>query len=170
MKNILIISATSNSNFTLAKKISELINEIGTLKSEIINIEKIMLPVFNPSTIDIDKKNNFKSIVALTDRIVKTDAFVLCIPEYNGNIPPVFANVIAWVSVSTDYWKDGFIDKYTLIASSSGGEAQKLQISLKNQMEHLGCKVYNKNIIINSRNSFESTQGKNILNEFIKVL
>ena len=170
MKTILIISATSGTNFRLAENIKKTIDENGKFNSKILNLEILDLPIFNPSNIKKKQKDNLESIVSLTDSILDCCAFVLCIPEYNGNTPPVFSNAIAWVSVTTDYWKDGFSNKCVLVCSSSGGVAKKLQIALKNQMEHLGCTVFKKNIIINSNNDFKTINANNIINEFIKVL
>ena len=170
MKTILIISATSATNFHLAENIMKTINKNEKFNSEILNLENIKLPIFNPSTFKKNQKDNLELIVSLTDRILDSYAFVLCIPEYNGNTPPVFSNTIAWVSVTTNYWKDGFNNKNVLIGSSSGGTADKLQIALRNQMEHLGCIVFGKSIIVNSNNDFKSINAKNIINEFIKVL
>ena len=170
MKKILFISATSNTNLKLANDLSDIFQSITTHNVEVINIEKYNLPLFNPATLEIDKKNNLKNIIEITDKMILFDAFVICAPEYNGNVPPVLTNAIAWISVSTNYWKDGFKDKHVFIASSSGGEAWKFQISIKNQLEHLGAIVFKTNIIVNSKNSFNRDYSKNIIKDFLKVL
>ena len=170
MKKILFISATSNSNLKLAHNLSNIFKNLSLFNMEIINIEKYKLPLFNPSTLDEDKKNNLNKIIKITDKMVSSDAFVICSPEYNGNVPPVLSNAIAWISVTTDYWKDAFKDKHIFITSSSGGEAIKFKISIKNQLEHLGSIVFKKNITVNEKNRFNKSYSKNIIQEFIKVL
>ena len=170
MKKVLLISSTSNSNLKLAHKLSNIFKNLSSFNVEVVNIEKYQLPLFNPSRLDEDKKNNLNKIIKITDQMVSADAFVICTPEYNGNVPPVLSNAIAWISVTTSYWKDGFKNKLVLIASSSGGEAEKMQISLSNQMNYLGSVVFKQKIIINSKSLYDKEKSKNIINEFIKVL
>ena len=170
MKKILFISATSNTNLKLADDLCNIFKNISSCSTEILNIEKYKLPLFNPSTLEIDKANSLKDIVTITDKMISSDAFIICAPEYNGNVPPVLSNAIAWISVSTNYWKDGFKNKYFLIGSSSGGDAKKYQIALKSQLEHLGGIVFEKNIIINNNKIFDKGYSKNIIKEFLKVL
>ena len=169
MKKILFISATGNTNYTLAKELASYINrEIYNV--EIVNLENFNLPLFLPSSFKVDKEKHSKKIIELTNIMVSSDGFILCAPEYNGNIPPVVSNAIAWISTSTDYWKDAFKGKNFFIASSSGGDAQKFQISMENQIIHLGGIVFNKKIIINSKNKNNTSNSKKYINEFIKLL
>ena len=116
------------------------------------------------------EENSFDAIRSLTDKMVESVSYCICAPEYNGSIPPVVTNAIAWISVTTDYWKDAFRNKHALIGSSSGGPATKYQDAIKNQLIHLGSIVYKENIIINSSNNFDKTKSKKIINQFINLL
>ena len=169
MKKILIISATSGSNFKLGKEIISYIDS-NRYQVKIINLEDFILPLFNPSTFEKDKKIHYSKIIKLTDMMVEASAFILCSPEYNGNVPPVVSNAIAWISTTTDYWKDAFKDKNIFISSSSGGEAKKFQIAMENQLNHLGSIVYQKKIIVNSNHINNHNISKKIINDFIKLL
>ena len=69
-----------------------------------------------------DGSTNIKTAIKNTvGTISSTSSFVFCGPEYNGSIPPIISNTIAWISVSTEHWRDGFKDKNAFIATSSGG-------------------------------------------------
>ena len=137
---------------------------------EVINLENYDLPLFVSSTFDKDKEAHMANIIKLTNSMVEADGFILCSPEYNGNIPPIVSNAIAWISTSTDYWRDAFKGKNFFIASSSGGPAQKFQISMENQLIHLGGIVFDRKIIINSKNRINPNMTKKIINDFIKLL
>ena len=169
MKKIIFISATSNTNFTLSKKIATFIDK-NSFYTKIVNLEDFNLPLYNPSTFKHDKNNNINRITELTDIMVSAHGYIICAPEYNGNVPPVISNAIAWVSSSTDYWKDAFKNKNAFIASSSGGNAEKFQLSLRNQLTHIGSKVFDKTIIINDKNKLDDDVARKDINAFIKLL
>tara|TARA_Y100000588_G_C13823976_1_gene740611 strand:- start:90 stop:599 length:510 start_codon:yes stop_codon:yes gene_type:complete len=169
MINLLIISATSQTNLSLANRIAKIVDNDKYIIN-IMNIEEYELPLFNPSRIEKDKKKFAESIEEITNQIVQSDGVVICAPEYNGNVPPVLSNAIAWISVTTSYWKDGFKEKDFFIASSSGGKAVRFFHSMQSQLEHLGGKVFDKKIIITSSENKITTNSKNDLKDFLKLL
>ena len=140
MKKIIIISATSSTNLELSNKILNILNEFD-VQSQIINSEDYELPLFVASEYEQKKEENFDTINKLTNAFIESSGLIICAPEYNGSIPPIITNMIAWISVSTDNWRDGFNKKVSLIASSSGGGADKYRIAMKNQLEHLGYQI-----------------------------
>ena len=169
MKKVLILSATNNSNLILAKELSELVNS-KNVNFEVESFENYAFPIFNASTYKSDKEKNIKNIKLLTKKMVEANGLIICSPEYNGSIPPIVTNAIAWVSVSTDYWKDAFKNKVGLIASSSGGAAIKFNIAMKNQLEHLGMVVMPRLISTSSKNPLRKESAKKILKHFINLI
>ena len=169
MINLLIISATSQTNLLLANRIANIIDSDKCI-TNILNVEKYKLPLFNPSTIEGDKIKYAKAIKEITNQIVESDGVVICAPEYNGNVPPVLSNVIAWISVTTSYWKDGFKNKNFFIASSSGGQAIRFVNSMQSQLEHLGGKVFDRKLVVNSTEYEISIDSENHLKDFLKLL
>jgi len=169
MKKIVIISATSGQNYTLSKDIYSLLKELK-VSIEIINLEKYDIPLFTAADYDTMKSDVGKIIDNIVSALVGSDGIVICAPEYNGNIPPIVNNMIAWISVSTSNWRDGFINKISLVASNSGGAANKYNISMKNQLEHLGSVVYPRFICVNDNNPLNIKSVKKILKDFIKLL
>jgi len=169
MKKIVIISATSGQNYTLSKDIYSLLKELK-VSIEIINLEKYDIPLFTAANYDTMKSDVGKIIDNIVSALVGSDGIVICAPEYNGNIPPIVNNMIAWISVSTSNWRDGFINKISLVASNSGGAANKYNISMKNQLEHLGSVVYPRFICVNDNNPLNIKSVKKILKDFIKLL
>tara|TARA_Y100001960_G_scaffold163491_1_gene171727 strand:+ start:98 stop:607 length:510 start_codon:yes stop_codon:yes gene_type:complete len=169
MKKILIISATGNTNYSLSEDLASYINN-NMFDVKIINLETYNIPLFIASRYEEDKKKYYSEIIKLTNLLLDADGLIICAPEYNGNVPPIVSNAISWISVSTDYWKDAFKNKNCFIASSSGGPAEKFQISMENQLIHLGCIVFNKKIIVNSKNRNNTELSKKHINDFVKLL
>ena len=66
--------------------------------------------------------------------------------------------------------KDAFKNKNAFIASSSGGNAEKFQLSLRNQLTHIGSKVFDKTIIISDKNKLDDDIARKDINAFIKLL
>tara|TARA_Y100000590_G_C14871635_1_gene695375 strand:- start:9 stop:515 length:507 start_codon:yes stop_codon:yes gene_type:complete len=168
MKNILIISSTKSNNYLLSKNLCDLIDD-GVNKNN-ISLEDYPVPLFVASTYE-DSKVKYKDIISkITDELVNADGIIFCAPEYNGSIPPILTNMIAWISVSTEYWRDGFSDKIALIATHSGGPANKFNIALKNQLEHLGMIVMPRYISVTSTNPLNTESTRKILQQFLKHL
>ena len=143
MHKILIVSATSGSNLRLAKRLEKSLD----IEKEIVNLEDFIMPLYTPKV----GKVNDEKIKDLCSKFSQSNGLIFCAPEYNGSIPPIITNAIAWMSVSTDYWRDAFNNKIGLIASSSGGPAIKYQIAMKNQLSAHIPKELQKYIISDNR-------------------
>ena len=169
MKDILIISATLNNNYSLSKAL------LGSLKEldkdcTLISLENYNLPVYTDKTFDEEKNNYKETIESLTQHFINHKGLIICAPEYNGSTPPIINNAIAWISTSTDYWRDAFKDKIALIGTSSGGPGNKFITTMKNQLEHLGCVVMPRSISVNKSNPLNQESVNKILNQFTKLL
>tara|TARA_Y100000590_G_scaffold420634_1_gene523536 strand:+ start:780 stop:1289 length:510 start_codon:yes stop_codon:yes gene_type:complete len=169
MNKIIIISATSFSNYKLSIKIKKIIDNLN-VDCEILNLEDYNLPLFTAKKYN-ENKNNIKiEINELTSKLIESKGIIVCAPEYNGSIPPIITNCISWISISTDYWRDAFTNKIGLIATSSGGDAIKYNIAMKNQLEHLGVVVVPRIIGISSNKKFNSKSSEKILLQFVNLL
>ena len=168
MKNILIVSATLKSNYKLGQQLKGLLEKFDT-KVTLISLENYMLPLYTEGASNKYKKDYKDTIVALTNYFVNNDNIIMCAPEYNGSIPPIVNNAIAWISGNTDYWRDAFNNKIVLIATSSGGSGTKFVRVMKTQLEHLGCVVMPRSISANESNPLNIGSTKKILKHFIKI-
>ena len=168
MKNILIVSATLNNNYELAKKLKNLINEEANVT--VISLENYDLPVYTEDIFDKHIKKYQNTIEELTQHFVKNQGIIMCAPEYNGSTPPIVNNAIAWISTTTKYWRDAFNDKIALIATNSGGPGTKYISIMKLQMEHLGCVVMPRSISANKSNPLNVESTQKIIKKFIKLI
>ena len=158
MKKILIVSVTAGNNLILAKRI----NELFEVKTEIIILEDYQLPLYTGKV----KLKNRTMIEDLCGKVIEASGFVFCGPEYNGGSAPILTNAITWISVSTDYWRDAFLDKIGLIATHSGGNGSSFLSTFRQQLEFLGVVVYPRSIIVNKNKEFNVESSKKIIERF----
>lgn len=168
MKNILIVSATLNNNYKLAKQLKKIIDKQANVT--VISLEHYDLPIYTENTFDENIKSYQNTIEKLTKYFINNQGIIICAPEYNGSTPPIVNNAIAWISTTTKYWRDAFNDKITLIATNSGGPGTKYTTIMKLQMEHLGCVVMPRSISANKSNPLNLESTKKILKKFIDLV
>ena len=169
MKKILIISATRKTNYILAKNLEEILLTLDA-KVTVISLEDYELPLYTDNIYQNKKDEYFDVVESLTKQFSNHKGLIICGPEYNGSTPPIIPNAIAWISVSTDYWKDAFRDKVFLIASSSGGPGTKFIATMKLQLEHLGSIIMSESISVNDRAPLKEESSKKILKQFINLI
>ena len=124
MKDILIVSATLNNNYSLSKALSDNLKELD-LESTLISLENYKLPVYTDEVFEKEKDTYKETIESLTQYFINHKGLIICGPEYNGSTPPIINNAIAWISTSTDYWKDAFKNKVVLKVKSSELESDQ---------------------------------------------
>ena len=137
-KELIIISASCGKNLELSKKFQEKSSELN-FNSEILDLTTFDIPLFNPR---IHTKEKIPvEIMKIKDKLFATEKWIICAPEYNGSIPPILSNLIAWLSVSGDDFRDLFNGQPIAIATFSGGVGLELLTSLRIQLVHLGSQV-----------------------------
>jgi len=169
MKKIIIISATSKSNFILSQELGSICEKMNT-HVKIISLEDYILPLYTEEAYKKERDNYSSIIEQLSNHILLSEGIIICGPEYNGSIHPIITNAITWVTVSTDNWRDAFNNKIALICTSSGGNATKFIMSMRIQLEHLGAIVMPRSISISKLNPLNKDSAKKILNKFIGLL
>ena len=130
-KDLIIITASCGKNLELSEKFLEKSNELK-ISSEILDLTTLDIPLFNPR---IHSKENIPNeIKELKKKLFKIKSWVICAPEYNGSIPPILSNFIAWLSISGDDFRNLFNGKPIAIATFSGGIGLELLTSLRIQL------------------------------------
>jgi chromate reductase, NAD(P)H dehydrogenase (quinone) len=91
---------------------------------------------------DVEREGGFPAgAESFRDRLVATDAFVVCSPEYNASVPGVLKNAIDWVS---RFRPQPFHERHGLLLSASpsmiGGNRGLW--ALRVPLEHLGARIY----------------------------
>ena len=143
-KDIIIISASCGKNLELSKKFQTKCNELQ-ISSEILDLTILDIPLFNPR---IHTKENITSeIIEIKEKLFSTEKWIICAPEYNGSIPPILSNLIAWLSISGEDFRNLFNGQPIAIATFSGGVGLELLTSLRIQLVHLGSQVLGRQLL-----------------------
>ena len=164
-KKILLVSATKGKNYKLAQDLKEIIDNKTSMDTAVINLESYCLPLYMS---DIETDNETAS--ALSAEFEKADGFVFCAPEYNGGLPPILTNAFTWISVTTANWRDGFKDKYAVIATRSAGSGQRFLIAFRSQLEYMGTLVMPKTIVVTNTQSLNRKSAERTLQHLIHLL
>ena len=144
-KDLIIISASCGKNLELSQKFHKKSIELK-INSEILDLTTFDIPLFNPR---IHTKENIPcDIVEIKEKLFATERWIICAPEYNGSIPPILSNLIAWLSISGDDFRDLFNGQPIAIATFSGGVGLELLISLRIQLVHLGSQVLGRQLLL----------------------
>lgn len=142
----LIVSATKNNNYKLAQELKNTADAIG-MKTELICLEDFDLPVYTPT---LEEKGVPENAKILTELFTRASGLVFCAPEYNGSMPPIVNNAIAWISRSgNEDWRAAFNGKPSVVATHSGGGGLKVTQSMRAQLEHLGSVVLPRPVVTN---------------------
>ena len=164
-KKILLVSATRGKNYELAQDLKEIIDNTTSIDTAVINLESYGLALYMP---DIETENETAS--ALSAEFENADGFVFCAPEYNGGLPPILTNAFTWISVTTANWRDGFKDKYAVIATRSAGSGQRFLIAFRSQLEYMGTLVMPKTIVVTNTQSLNRESAERTLQHLIHLL
>jgi len=138
MSKIGILVASSNNNQKLGLKLQELALQ-ENCEVELINLVDLRLPLY--STIEEEENGIPEVVLDLATRILDLKAFIIVAPEYNGVMPPVLNNAMAWTSRATKDWRDAFNDKIVGLATHSGGGGAKGLQAMRIQFQHLGANI-----------------------------
>ena len=143
-KNLIIISASCGKNLELSKKFLER-SKILKIQAEILDLTSLDIPLFNPRTHNTE--NIPTEIINIKERLFLAEKWIICAPEYNGSIPPILSNFIAWLSISGDDFRNLFNGQPIAIATFSGGIGLELLTSLRIQLVHLGSQVLGRQLL-----------------------
>ena len=162
-KDLIIIAASCGKNLELSQKFQEKSIELK-INSEILDLTTFDIPLFNPR---IHTKENIPvEIIKIKEKLFATEKWIICAPEYNGSIPPILSNLIAWLSVSGDDFRNLFNGQPIAIATFSGGVGLELLTSLRIQLVHLGSQVLGRQLL----SSFNKPVDMKTVEEIIQRL
>lgn len=163
--SVVILAASSGKNYTLANKFSDTFTEKG-VNSEVVDLTKLDWPLYTPET--EEDSTAVPDTRALSDLISDAPALVVCAPEYNGVMPPVLNNCIAWLSVQSDDFRLLFNNKTVLLATHSGGGGAHCLMAMRQQFSHLGSNVIGRSMTLNKSKEFSQSTMDDLVNRVIQ--
>ena len=144
MAKIGILVASSNNNQKLGLKLKELALA-QNCEVDLINLVDLRLPLY--STVEEQENGIPETALDLATKILELKAFIIVAPEYNGVMPPVLNNAMAWTSRATKDWRDAFNEKIVGLATHSGGGGAKGLQAMRIQFQHLGANILAREIL-----------------------
>src|SRR5574344_1684268 len=166
MSKIGILVASSNNNLKLSLKFQELAKELN-IDTEIINLVDYNLPLY--STNEEEKNGIPESVLDLATKIMDLKAFIVVAPEYNGVMPPVLNNAMAWTSRATKNWRDAFNDIVVALATHSGGGGQKGLQAMRIMFQHLVANILAREILTTYEKQLNDDSAVKIINSLVKL-
>lgn len=142
---MLILSATHGTNLDLAKAFAAEATKQGA-SAEVVSLPELQLPLYDSLVSEAGP-----GLATLEQALKQHKGLVICAPEYNGSIPPVVTNAIAWLSVSTDDFRALFNGRPVALATHSGGGGNKVALAMRQQLSHLGCTVVGREVVATSQ-------------------
>jgi len=165
-KDLIIITASCGKNLELSEKFLEKSNDIN-ISSEILDLTTLDIPLFNPR---IHSKENIPNeIKDLKKKLFKIERWVICAPEYNGSIPPILSNFIAWLSISGDDFRNLFNGQPIAIATFSGCIGLELLTSLRIQLVHLGSQVLGRQLMSSYSKPIDTNTIEDIIQRLLQM-
>ena len=166
MVKIGILLASSNNNLKLAKVIEELAIK-NDCEVDLINLVDLHLPLY--STIEQEKNGIPQHAVDLAEKILSLNAFIIVAPEYNGVMPAVLNNSMAWTSVATKQWREAFDEKIVALATHSGGGGTKVLQAMRIMFQHLGANVLAREILTTYEKPLNEESALSIIKQLKKL-
>ena len=125
------------------------------------------MPLYNPRT-HIEK--GIPPLVStLSAQINSIPRWVICAPEYNGSIPPVFSSALAWLSVQGEDFRYLLNGRPIAIATFSGGGGMELLLSMRIQLTHLGAQVVGRQLLSNSNKPATNESIEDLLERLMQT-
>lgn len=166
MSKIGILVASANNNRKLGDKLKELAT-IEDVETEVINLVDLNLPLY--STVEEEKNGIPNTAKELAEKILLLKAFIIVAPEYNGVMPPVLNNAMAWTSRATASWRDAFNEKIVGLATHSGGGGQKGLQAMRIQFQHLGANILARELLTTYEKPLNEDSAKIMINQLVKL-
>ena len=142
----LVFFASQGKNMELAQRIGdELMSQ--SKQFELIDLVGLELPLYDERQEEKYKPSEKLEVVLSKMKASSSQVFIA--PEYNGSVPPVLNNFIAWTSRASKDWRECFNEKKCLIATHSGGGGAHVLMSMRSQFSFIGMNVLGRQLLTN---------------------
>ena len=162
--DLVVLTASNGENLKLARRFVEAAARANA-NTDLIDLTELDLPLFTPRSKEAGPGANLN---ALRTRLHGAPRWLICAPEYNGSIPPVLSNAIAWLSVSDDDFRALFNGRPIAIATHSGGGGMEALISMRIQLTHLGAEVIGRQLLSNGSRPAKDDSIEDLLHRLLQ--
>jgi len=166
MSKIGILVASAGNNRKLGDKIQELA-VAKNVETTLINLVDLTLPLY--STVEEERNGIPDTAKDLAEKILSLNAFIIIAPEYNGVMPPVLNNAMAWTSRATKEWRDAFNEKIVGLATHSGGGGAKGLQAMRIMFQHLGANILAREILTTYEKPLSNDNANLMIDQLVKL-
>jgi chromate reductase len=166
MSKIGILVASANNNRKLGDKLQELAT-LKNVETTVINLVDLGLPLY--STVEEENNGIPDTAKELAEKILSLQAFIIVAPEYNGVMPPVLNNAMAWTSRATENWRDAFNEKIVGLATHSGGGGAKGLQAMRIQFQHLGANILARELLTTYEKPLNEDSANIMIDQLMKL-
>ena len=114
--DLIVVAASNGENLKLAERCVHAASQ-RQAQAELIDLTDLSFPLYTPR---VQAAGAGADLISLRDRLHAAPRWMICAPEYNGSIPPVLSNAIAWLSVLDDDFRSLFNGRPIAIGTHSG--------------------------------------------------
>ncbi len=165
MGEILILSASSGKNLELSKKLQEIIGKRASTK--LIDMTGLDFPLYHSKA---EGESLPQGVEDLKQDFMHSKGVIFVAPEYNGGVPPVFNNTIAWVSRAGKDWREAFNSKPAVIATHSGSGGIHALSAMRMQLSYVGMNVFGRVLHTHYNKELNEDSAHALMDELIKSL
>jgi len=145
--DVLVIAASNGHNLQLAERFAAAARQQGQ-SAAVLDLTAIDLPLFTPrAQAAFTPLTAPPELAGLQTQLAAASRWVICVPEYNGSIPPVLTSAIAWLSLRDADFRSLFNGRPVVISTHSGGGGFAVLTALRLQLAHLGAHVVGRQLV-----------------------
>ena len=163
--DLLVLAASNGENLKLAQRFVAAAEQ-RQQRADLLDLTRLDLPLFTPRA---KRQERNPTLIKLEQQLQQAPRWVICAPEYNGSIPPVLSNAIAWLSVQGDDFRALFNGRPIAIATFSGGGGMELLLSLRIQLTHLGAQVVGRQLLSNFAKPAKNESIQDLLRRLMQM-
>lgn len=165
MEKIVVLAASNNNNLKLAKEVEAELKTQGA-QAELVDLTSIDLPVYTPR---LEENGAPKEILKYVTMLTEAEGLAVVAPEYNGGIPPVLTNFIAWISRSgNEDWRQCFNGKKAIIGTHSGSGGLHLLMGLRMQLSYIGVNVIGRQLHTHYKKELNKESLSSVVAQLLK--
>jgi chromate reductase len=142
MSDVIIIAGSNNKNLEVANEFHKVLTD-KKVKSQVLDLVSLELPLYTPLE---ETKGVPEKVMQYKELIDNARGLVFSIPEYNGGVPPVVTNFIAWISRSEKDWRGAFNGKPAALASFSGSGGIQALVAFRTQLSYIGLNTIGRQV------------------------
>ena len=166
MLDLKILAASEGKNLELSTRLASIATELG-FNVNVINLVELDLPLYHSRE---ESGGVPTKVIELANELISASAYIIVAPEYNGLIPPVLNNSIAWISRSSDNWREAFNGKVCAIATHSGGGGAHALTAMRQQLSYIGSIVLGRQLLTNFNKPLNEESAVDILNTIKRLV